>query len=425
MKNRCFSAAIFLMLATLLSCKNNPESTERKTVNSGLSVNKPYVFLISLDGFRWDYVSRFKPPFLSSFIENGVQSESLIPSFPSKTFPNHYTIATGMYPENHGLIGNSFYSYKKKKLYKIGDRKTVEDGTFYGGIPIWVLADQQKMVTASYFFVGSEADVLKTRPTYYFPYDGSTSNEDRISKALEWLDLPKKNRPHLITMYFSDIDDVGHRFSPDADSVLNAKLLALDKNLEHLFTQANKKNLPVNFIIVSDHGMKTLSANHLIPTTLFENDSLFSFVDNGAIINIHLKDTTRLEKVYNELKSKESHFKVYKTKNTPGFEYEPKNKDWGQLQVLPDVGYYFSSQRSINRRKELNQQTFGVHGYTPEIKEMHGIFYAQGPAFKTGYTRKSVKNIHIYPLVAKILNLKTPDNIDGNLEEIKDVLKQK
>ena len=423
-KNFIYKFILILGVITISSCKSKSNLVDSKpTVNSKASLEKPYVILVSLDGFRWDYVDKYNPPNLSSFIKKGVEAASLIPAFPSKTFPNHYTIATGMYPDKHGIIGNSFYSNKKNKIYKIGNREAVEDGTFYGGTPIWVQADKDKMVTASYFFVGSEADIQGIRPTYYKVYDGKVKNDQRVNEVMDWLALPRKKRPHLITMYFSDMDDIGHEYGPESDAEIKKALFDLDKNLGDLFSGTKATGLPINIIIVSDHGMTELSTAKLIPIESIKNDSLFLTIDNGSIVNIHPKKAVEIDTVFNYLSKKEAHFKVYKTANTPGFEYVPKNKDWGAIQVLPDFGYYFSSEKRIAFLNEHTIETIGVHGYDPKFKDMHGIFYANGPAFKKDYSTSSLKNIDIYPLICQILGLKIPTDIDGQLNQIESVLK--
>ena len=423
-RNFIYGLILILSIIALSSCKSGKNLIgSTPTINSKASLEKPYLILISLDGFRWDYIEKYNPPYLSNFIKNGVKAESLIPSYPSKTFPNHYTIATGLYPDKHGIIGNSFYSYKKNLTYKIGNREMVEDGSFYGGTPIWVLADKASMVSASYFFVGSEANIQGIKPTYYYSYDASVKNDVRITQALDWLDLPLKNRPHLITMYFSDMDDVGHRFGPNKEEEIKKTLFNLDENLGNLFKGVDATGLPINIIIVSDHGMTTLSTSNYIPIEDIENDSLYATIDNGAIVNIHPKNNMQTDSIIQYLKQKENNFKVYKTKNTLGFEYNPKNKDWGAIQIIPDFGYYFSKRQSIESRKKNAITTVGVHGYDPKYKDMHGIFYANGSAFKKGYVIPSVKNIHIYPLMCKILGLDIPNNIDGNLNQLESVLK--
>lgn len=418
---------VFMAITLILSsCKSTSNIRSSVTsINSETTLQKPYVILISLDGFRWDYVDRFNPPFLSNFIKTGVKAESLIPSFPSKTFPNHYTIATGMYPENHGLISNTFYSHKKKRMYRIRDRKMVEDGEFYGGTPIWVQASRAGMVTASYFFVGTEANIQGIKPTYYRKYDGSIKNEARVQQALKWLDLPPKERPHLITLYFSDMDDTGHRFGPNADEKLKETLMTLDKNLSDLYNGVNATGLPVNILIVSDHGMANVNKDHYIAVEDIKNDDLYTTIDNGAIVFILPKDKSQTNEIVAYLKQKENHFKVYKIEETPGFEYTPKNEDWGSIQVIPDFGYYFSSKEAIAAKKKKPQTSYGVHGYDPAYKEMHGIFYANGPAFKNGHTIPPTKNIHIYPLICEILDLDLPADVDGNLRAVQGVLKDK
>ena len=254
--NIIYRLILIIGTTTLLSCKSSSKLiTSTPTINSKASLEKPYLILISLDGFRWDYVEKYKPPHISNFIKNGVKAESLIPSFPSKTFPNHYTIATGMYPDKHGIIGNSFYSNKKNVTYKINNREMVEDGTFYGGSPIWVQADKANMVSASYFFVGSEANIQGIKPTYYHIYDGNIKNDVRVAQALNWLTLPKKERPHIITMYFSDMDDIGHKYGPNNDEKLKKVLFDLDNNLGDLFKGIKATGLPTNIIIAYAYDM--------------------------------------------------------------------------------------------------------------------------------------------------------------------------
>lgn len=426
MTKRKFTYGMILIIGSLILISCNKKTSiinSQVTVNSKSSLEKPYLMLISLDGFRWDYVERFKPPHLTEFINSGVKAASLVPSFPSKTFPNHYTIATGMYPDNHGILGNLFYSYEKKKTYNIRSREMVEDGSFYGGTPIWIQAAKAGMVTASYFFVGTEANIQGIWPTYYYKFDGSINKEVRVDQALKWLNLPENERPHLITMYFSDMDNTGHRFGPNADEKLKESLIDLDEVLGSLFNGVKETGLPVNIILVSDHGMLEVPIENYIPVEMVKNDDLFLTVNNGSIVNIHPHNSEMLDSIYRYIKEKENNFKTYKTENTPNFEYKPNNKNWGAIQVVPDKGFYFIDIRTIGLKKSSSRKVFGQHGFDPKLKEMHGIFYANGPAFKTGHVAPSVKNIHIYPLMCTILGIDIPKNIDGKLKPLKGVLK--
>lgn len=408
----------------LFSCgRNTPVSFGAETITiADAGTEKPYLILISLDGFRWDYVDRFKPPHLSNFIKNGVRTESLIPSFPSKTFPNHYTIATGMYPDKHGILGNLFYSYQKDLTYNIRERDKVEDGEFYQGSPIWLQATKAGMVSASYFFVGTEANIQGVYPTYYYKYDVKVKNEEKVNQALKWLDMPAKERPHLITMYFPDMDQTGHSYGPNADEKLLNTALVLDTILGKLFQGIEKSGLPVNIIIVSDHGMKEIPVAHYIPIEKIKNEDLYLTVNNGSLVNIHPKDSSQIESILTSLRQQEDHFKAYTTSDTPYFEYKPTNGNWGAIQIIPDDGYYFSDIRSIGLLKGVPGKVYGQHGFDTSLKEMHGIFYANGPAFKKGYVIPSIKNIHIYPLMCHILGLEIPENIDGKLDQINPVL---
>jgi predicted AlkP superfamily pyrophosphatase or phosphodiesterase len=416
---------IIIIVVTISACtKYGKVVNSQVQTNSRDAIKKPYVILISLDGFRWDYVDRFKPPHLSQFIDGGVQAESLIPSFPSKTFPNHYSIATGMYPDKHNILGNSFYDYKKQATYSINNREAVEDGSFYAGIPIWVQAALSGMVTSSYFFVGTEAEIQGYRPSSYYNFDSKVTHETRINQALYWLALPAKKRPHLITLYFSDMDDTGHDFGPNNDEKLKKALFKLDKTLGDLFKGITASGLPVNTILVSDHGMTEIKTDNLIPIETIKNDEQYLFIENGSLINIHPKIFDQTEFIFDALKdkAKNNHFKVYKTENTPGFEYIPQNKNWGSIQLVSDDGYYFSKTTSIERDIEKGYVVSGHHGFNPKNKEMHGIFYANGPAFKKGYKTSSFKNIHIYPVICKILGLQIPENIDGKLDQLINIL---
>ncbi len=388
-------------------------------------MSKPYLMLISLDGFRWDYVEQFQPPNLSRFIAEGVRAESMIPSYPSKTFPNHYTIATGMYPDHHGLVDNSFYDAAKGEVYSIGNRECVEEGTWYGGTPIWVQAAKADMVTASFFFVGSEANVQGMRPSYFYRYDGSISNEKRVQQALDWLALPEKKRPHLITMYFSDMDDTGHRQSPDNQEKIQESLLKLDATLGKLFDGVRKTELPVNIIIVSDHGMSPVAVSNLLPVEQAEDDERYRTVNNGALAHLYLHDGVDGEAVYQDLKTKEKNFRVYRTQELPFFEIPPTNSRWGDFIVVPDSGYYLVSARIKGLRSASGKTEIGEHGFDTNRQEMHGIFYANGPAFKPGLTIPAFKNIHVYPLMCTILGLDIPLDVDGKMEVLKEVLVKK
>ncbi|MQY62801.1 MAG: alkaline phosphatase family protein, partial [Calditrichaeota bacterium] len=183
---------------------------------------KPTVLLISLDGFRWDYLEKADTPNLDRLVSTGAKARALIPAFPTKTFPNHYTIITGLYPENHGIIANTMFDPAYGDTFMLSKRETVSDGRWYGGEPLWVTAEKQGRISATLFWPGSEAEIGGVRPTYWYQYDHDLPHADRINQILAWLDLPPDRRPIFITLYFPDTDDQGHRFGPDSQELATA-----------------------------------------------------------------------------------------------------------------------------------------------------------------------------------------------------------
>jgi len=389
---------------------------------------EPYLILISLDGYRYDYTQRFKPKNLTQFIEEGTAAEALIPSFPTKTFPNHYTIATGMLPENHGLVDNSFYEPEKDQVYSMGNRSIVEDGYWYAGTPIWVLAEQNGIKAASYFFVGSEAPVKGVRPSYYYPFDGSVPNLTRISKVFEWLQLPSEERPRLITLYFSDMDEVGHRYGPDNDEKLQDRLDRLDHELGALFEGLKSFDLDINIIIVSDHGMTNVPKENILNLDHITEGINARLVNNGALAHVYLENPEETEEVYDQINAQEGPFKVVKVQDLRYYKDPEKYKNRkGDLLIMPELGYYLATTKGMvtyqNRSAMFGTDVFGEHGYSPEFRDLYGIFYAQGPAIKEGLVIPPFQNIHVYPLLCSILGLTAPDDIDGNFEVLKSVLR--
>lgn len=389
---------------------------------------KPVVILISLDGFRYDYVERFQPENLSRFISEGTAAKGLIPSFPSKTFPNHYTIATGMLPEHHGLVDNAFYEPFKNQVYTMGNREVVQDGYWYGGTPIWVWAEQNGIKSASYFFVGSEAPVQGVRPTYYYDYDGSVANLTRIAKVFEWLQLPEEDRPRMITLYFSDMDDTGHRYGPSNDAELKKTLTRLDRELGALFEGLKSFEEEIHVILVSDHGMADVKKEQLINLDQLTQGIEARVVNNGALAHLHLKNPSEKENVIKQLKERSPDIAIDDLRTNENYTDISKfPQRVGDLVILPKLGYYLADERGMvryqNNAARFKTDVFGEHGFSPRNQEMWGIFYAKGPLIKSGTTIEPFQNIHIYPLLCQLLGLPIPDGIDGKKEVLNPVLK--
>jgi predicted AlkP superfamily pyrophosphatase or phosphodiesterase len=384
---------------------------------------RPYVILISFDGFRHDYVQRFQAPHLQQFIKQGTQAEALLPCFPSVTFPNHYSIVTGMYPSTHGLVDNSFYDRARGLLYRIADRQKVQDAQFYGGLPLWQLAQRNGLKSASFFWVGSEAPIAGEYPTYYRIYDGQVPNNQRIEQTLAWLKLPEAERPHFISTYFSLTDDFGHDFGPESDKIGEA-VLKLDSLVGNLMSGLAEINLPINVLIVSDHGMIQAEMNEQNTVYFMEkanlSDSSFTIAYSGKVVHIYNQSLDKLRQAYQELQKHEKYFSVYWREQTPAHLNYRKNKKIGDLVLFSKHPYLFRRGRQGYFKPKIG----GYHGLDPDAyPEMRGIFYAQGAHIQSGLTIPAFRNIHIYPLIAHILQLQNMPEIDGNLEVLKKILK--
>jgi alkaline phosphatase D len=386
----------------------------------------PYVVLISFDGFRADYVERFDLKNFKSFIKTGGAAEALIPSFPSKTFPNHYTLVTGLYPGHHGLVDNTFFDPSKNQQYGMRIREAVIDPSYYGGTPLWILARQNNIKSASYFWVGSELKQDALHPDYYLQYDQSVPFEKRVDQVFEWLKLPEAERPHMITLYFSSPDSESHSFGPLAEQT-REKLFSLDSLLGNFMISVKETMLPINVVLVSDHGMSELTQNTdtyiMLDDLVKTKKNVVTVVNGGTQAHLYTNPIKR-DSIYSTLKSREKNFKVYKQENFPSAWHYAHERS-GDLLIVVDNGRYLMSGTIEKLHESMKPGTsFGAHGYDPYTnKDMYGIFYANGPNIKPGSKIKAVQNIHVYPLVAEILRMKVPQ-IDGQFKEVKTLYKK-
>ncbi len=386
----------------------------------------PHVILVSFDGFRHDYVQRYDAPNFKKFISEGAQAEALIPSFPSKTFPNHYTLVTGLAPGNHGLVDNYFYDKATRTRYSMRDTARVRNGYYYGGIPIWQLARQNGIKSASFFWVGSELNDVRRRPDYFYRYNEATDSRLRVQQVLDWLRLPASERPRLILLYFSSPDHEGHEFGPEAEETRQAVLRA-DSLLSDLIQGLKSIPLPVNVVLVSDHGMKELTMKEetfiFLDELINKKDTSVVMVNGGTQTHLYFDNAAKKDSVYKLLQSKEKNFRVYKKEDFPAA-WNFQSARAGDLLLAARPGFYFreGSRPHFLERVQMGA-LFGVHGYDPaEVPDMGGIFYANGPNIQKGVKLPPLENIHVYPLLAKILGLPLPA-IDGSFEKVRQVYK--
>lgn len=380
-----------------------------------------YTILISFDGFRWDYPDRGITPNLKYMKENGVQALSLQPCFPSKTYPNHYSIVTGLYPQNHGIIANNFTNPFNNKRYTLYDTAIKNEAEWYLGEAIWETAERQAVISASYFWPGSELNIDYRRPTYSEKFLYTTPYGKRIEGVLNWLNLPHDTRPKLVLVYFDATDTSGHNYGPNSSEV-NQSIAMQDSLIGKLFLGLEKLNLTdsTNVIVLSDHGMTELSPDRVINIDQILSGFQFKTSDKGNMMFIY-PDKDQKENIYQRLKDSEKNYKTYWKKDLPEYLNYKKNPFVAEIVLIADLGYSLFDGKDIENYSA--RFPLGNHGYDPSNIEMHGIFLAIGPDFKKGYTTGTLNNIDIYPLLAKILGIYPNKNIDGKLERIEFLLK--
>jgi predicted AlkP superfamily pyrophosphatase or phosphodiesterase len=381
---------------------------------------KPTVILISFDGFRWNYFDKVSTPNLNRLSETGVKAKRLIPSFPTKTFPNHYTIVTGLFPENHGIIANTMYDPKLNATFSLGNRKSVEDSRWWGGEPIWVTAEKQGQTSAILFWPGSETEIKGIRPTYWQKYDQSLDYDKRVQQALDWLDLPVAQRPTLIALYFDAPDSQGHSYGPDSQEVKNA-IRKVDTTIGILLQGLKQRGIlnDINIIITSDHGMTSISPDKTIFLDDYIDLSSVDIIDWSPIVSLRPHDGKK-EEIYKALVNANPHLAVYYKEDIPERLHFRNNNRITPIIGIADEGWSISS-HGLFKSSQLNFAK-GSHGYDNQLISMHGIFIARGSAFKKDLVVKPFENIHIYNLITKVLGLKPAPN-DGNLEQVQLMLK--
>jgi alkaline phosphatase D len=381
--------------------------------NSAKAQSQHYVVLVSLDGFRWDYAKRDDAAHLLALGKQGAWApEGMLPSYPSLTFPNHFTIVTGLYPEHHGLVANSFLDPDRQARYSMYDAKTVADGTWYSGTPLWSLAESQGMRTACIFWPGSEAKIAGFRPTWYAQFGKAQATAEvqqaRIDDTVALLRLPAEERPHLIVIYYSEPDHEGHQFGPDAPEtrVAEHKVDALVGKLKSLL---DATRLPIDLVVVSDHGMVHVEGSGI---ALDKLSDLSGFETAGDLL--YGKTEEDRTRVYNQLKKASSQFVVYRRKNVPAELNYNQNPREGDPVVIATGPYAILAHAPSGDRPDSGPPA-GAHGYDPhKVPEMKASFFAAGPDIVKGKTIAPFENVNLYPWIAHLLGL-TPAKNDGSL----------
>lgn len=405
--------AILLAFGLLAACAAGPAPR---------APDGPYapVIMIGLDGFRWDVIDRYPTPNLHQIAAEGVRAQGLVPVMPSKTFPNFYAMATGLYPQHSGVLNNETYD---RELDVIWRTATAQDPRWWQGEPIWVTAEKQGLTAASFFWVGSEVAVDSVRPTYWYAYDETISHDARVAQVLAWLDLPPGERPELITLYFDAIDTASHQFeinSPEEAAAVASVDAAVGAVLDGL--EARGLDATANVVVVGDHGMTDIDPGRMIwLDDYFDLDRLTSpeLADGrgNAVTVSFMGDPATVEEAYEAFAFAHPMMRAYRKGRMPAnwrLDHPTRGPD---LLLVPEPGWILS-RRSV----PLWDDYRATHGYEPTLREMHASFLAKGPAFREGVVVEPFENVNVYELVAHLLGVEPAPN-DGSLEAVADLLR--
>ncbi|HWA10390.1 MAG TPA: alkaline phosphatase family protein [Opitutaceae bacterium] len=382
----------------------------------------PPLLLISMDAFRWDYCSLHpaETPHLRALIAGGISARGLVSVFPSNTFPNHYSIVTGLYPSHHGIINNEFFDPVQGELFHYNMASSVGQSAWWGGEPIWITAVRQGRKSASSFWVGSEAEIKGLRPTFWKPYDPKLTFEARFAELMDWLHLPAEQRPAVITMYLEETNSIGHKYGPDSPE-LSAAIKLQDDRIGAIMDRLKAENLAVNVVIVSDHGMTPISLQRIIILDDFLDPKKVQTDFDGPVAGLRPLDGN-VDAVLHALAPLQ-HARAYRVEDLPARFHITTNPRNPPVWIVPEEGWeiYFRT------KYDTYKNTFnkGDHGYDPAFTSMRGILIASGPSFKAGGTViDEVENIHVYNLLCAALGLKPAPN-DGDDRLVRAMLRDR
>lgn len=379
-----------------------------------VSAQEHRTIIISLDGCRWDYPEMYNTPFLDQLGKEGVKA-IMQPSFPSVTFPNHYTLATGLVPDHHGIIANTFLDQESGLVFSLGNKETKQDPRFWGGEPIWITAKKQGKKVGVVYWPGSDVAIQGTYPYIYHNYEKKPllTFTERIVEIERMLKLPENERPQLIMAYFDEPDHSGHTYGPESKQT-RKQVETLDCLLGQLWNDILRmpdgKN--INLIVTADHGMDRNSNERIINLANYLDKSWYKDIANGFPTMIYPNKGCDA-KILKAL-AKVPHIRAWKKNEMPAYLNYGTNKNVADIVVISDIGWVFSDKSKV---------LAGNHGFDPTYSDMHVIFRAAGPDFKNGYIKEhTFKNVDVYPLLNHLLGI-TPAKNDGNLNDVTDLLK--
>ncbi len=383
---------------------------------------RPTLLLLSFDGFRVDYLERFEAPSLHRLIQAGVRAEYLVPVFPTKTYPNHYTIVTGLYPDHHGIVLNEMWDPEWQLRFDRLAVGTKQYDPWWGGEPIWLTARRQGRASGTMFWPGSDAEIQGERPNDWYPYDATMSNETRVDRVLAWLDRPPASRPSAMTLYFSDADDEGHLFGPNSKNVGEA-VARIDAAVGRLIAGLEARNVldEIDIVALSDHGMAETPLTQVIFLDNYVDVRDVDVSDWSPVLSVWPKPG-RGDAVLGRLQGAHPHLTVYRAAALPERWHLGTHRRVAPIVGVADEGWTVTT-RERHQAVRLRWNS-GNHGFDNALASMRAIFIARGPHFRRGAVVPPLENIHLYELMCHVLGVRPAPN-DGRLSAVAHVLSER
>lgn len=367
----------------------------------------PVTILISIDGMRPDYLERGLTPNLAELRQRGVAA-AMRPSFPSKTFPNHYTIVTGKRPDRNGIVGNMMIDpVRPDQKFSMGDpRQALDPFWWKEAEPVWITAEKAGIRTATMFWPGSEVAHGDKRPSDWMRFDQAISNAQRVNTVLDWMRRPPAIRPRLVTMYFDTVDTAGHRFGPGRSPELDAAIAEVDSRIGDLVRGVEAMGVGANFVITADHGMAETAETRVIQLDELIDRASYIAVEAGPYAAIEPAAGTD-ERVYQALLKPHEHMACHRKEQLPEHLHYGKNPRVAAIICIADNGWTILSGPPSWPVKG------GAHGYDPANADMHALFMAFGPSIRPTASLPLFDNVDVYPLLAALTGF-APLPSDGN-----------
>jgi predicted AlkP superfamily pyrophosphatase or phosphodiesterase len=383
--------------AALLGCATAPDARPTPVVAvSTVEAREPITILVSIDGFRPDYLDRGITPHLSALATRGVRA-AMRPSFPTKTFLNHYTLVTGLRPDRHGIVDNIMEDPRRPGVtFSMGSAQALDSFWWEQAEPIWVTAERAGIRTATMFWPGSEVAISGIRPSTWQRFDENITGVQRVETMMDWVRRPAAIRPRFATLYFDTVDTAGHEHGPDAPET-NAAIAEVDARIGDLVAGLAALGQPANIVITADHGMTAISPDRAIPIAQLIDPARVRILSDGSHAGLQPLDGQE-DAVAAALLRPRDHVQCWRPGEIPARFHYGANPRVPAFFCLAEPGWVLT-------RPNREPKSGGAHGYDNQAEEMLALFVAAGPAFRAGTRLPVFDNVHVYPLLARLIDI--------------------